>query len=547
MSERGFREVCASALSNLDPKDPYRLPFSGVVDLGKSACAYIPEALELSCWSLTILPPRGVCAQDFLVESGWKELADNQKILLLVAGNEGKEADCTLEDALSCLDKLVGSKEYFDAQRFFAYLIGYEDGAAVALRYTVEHPESYAGVVFVGLEHQADSIAAALGGNDSQDNIPVPALFLSELEDLIQPAVAEFIRRNGCLDVPFSFMGDTVYLPNPVETGDEVSSQRVADVIVRGVEPSALPNAASVWETLHRSIRVSGVGVDDLHPYRTTDEWGLVRHELEIDGVVRHWLEYVPKGNVSRCDSRPLLVFLHGGSQTAKSAIYAAEWMNVAEARDFIVAFPTGTMRPFDNQPAHPAWNATRASNLFNDELFIREMVEDVCARENVDRGRVYVVGHSMGAAMAQRCALALPDVFAAAASNSGVVVGGFMGDFDTPGVREDLAMPVFIQMGEHDVGGSTFAENRNAERTVEYWIKRGSLSSLDDALVSKTGRYSLRQWVTKEGVPMLSYMRTLDKPHCITPQDAWIYYDWFLSRFSRRADGATEYMGRAV
>ncbi len=548
MSEKGFRAVCAKALSDIDPKNPYHLPFSGLIDVGKGAYAYVPEALELSCWSLTIVPPRGVCPKSFLVDSGWKDLADSQKVLLLIANNEDGENDSVLENALSYLDGLVGSKEYFDAQRFFAYLIGYEDGAAAALRYILKHPASYAGVAFAGLEHQEVALGE-IGAekNAASGEIAVPALFMTGCEDPIQPAVAEFVRRNGCLAEPFSFMGDTVYLPNPVETGDEVSSQRVADVIVRATGSHGKVDAASTWETLHRSIRVSGVGVDDLHPYRTTDEWGLVRHELEIDGVVRHWLEYVPKGNVSRCDSRPLLVFLHGGSQTAKSAVYAAEWMNVAEARDFIVAFPTGTMRPFDNQPAHPAWNATRASNLFNDELFIREMVEDVCARENVDRGRVYVVGHSMGAAMAQRCALALPDVFAAAASNSGVVVGGFMGDFDTPGVREDLAMPVFIQMGEHDVGGSTFAENRNAERTVEYWIKRGSLSSLDDALVSKTGRYSLRQWVTKEGVPMLSYMRTLDKPHCITPQDAWIYYDWFLSRFSRRADGTTEYMGRAV
>ncbi len=548
MSERGFRDICASTLSDLDPKDPYRLPFSGLIDVGNGTHAYIPEALELSCWSLTILPPRGACIEDFLADSGWKDLAESQKVLLLIAGNEGEDDGCSLESSLAYLDGLVGSKEYFDAQRFFAYLIGYEEGAAVALHYVLEHPESYAGVAFVGLEHKADLVGEiADEQNDSLGSIPVPALFLSDCEEPIRPAVAEFVRRNGCLDESFAFMGDSVYLPNPVETGDEVSSQRVADVVIRGVESDGRIDAASTWETLHRSIRVSGVGAGDLHPYRSMEEWGLVKHELEIDGVVRHWLEYVPKGNVSRSDSRPLLVFLHGGSQTAKSAVYAAEWMNVAEARDFIVVFPTGTMRPFDGQPAHPAWNATRASNLFSDELFIREMVADVCCRENVDRSRVYVAGHSMGAAMAQRCALAMPDIFAAAASNSGVVVGGFMGDFDTPGVREDLAMPIFIQMGEHDVGGSTFVENRNARRTVEYWIERGSLSRFDKALVSNTGRYCLRQWVTKDGVPMLSYMRTLDKPHCITPQDAWIYYDWFFSRFSRRADGAIEYMGRVI
>ena len=69
-----------------------------------------------------------------------------------------------------------------------------------------------------------------------------------------------------------------------------------------------------------------------------------------------------------------------------------------------------------------------------DDEKFIRSMLEDVKARFAVDSGRIYVCGHSMGSAMTQRAALAMPDIFTAAASNSGVVTGGFMGDFDTPG-----------------------------------------------------------------------------------------------------------------
>jgi poly(hydroxyalkanoate) depolymerase family esterase len=546
MSDKGFRAVCLKDLSGIDPENPYLSTNSGLIHIDENLYAYLPNELELSCWNVTILPPAGVNPLRFLEDSGWRELADSQKILLLVFGADWSSVDA--EETIARVAKQVGSKEYFDAQKLFSYVIGYEEGALAAYKYLAKCPETYAGAAFVGLEKCKDALQGCLCEEEAAGAAAqLPSLFITENAEAIQPAVSQLISQNKCLEEPFSFMGDTVYLPNPAVTGDEVASQRIADVIVRSVSDCADFDVPAAWETLHRSIRIDGVGQGDLHPYRSMEEWGLVRRELKIDGVVRHWLEYVPKNNVSRRPSRPLLVFLHGGSQTAKSAMYAAEWMNVAEARDFVVVFPTGTMRPFDNQPPHPAWNATRASNLFDDERFIREMVEDVSNRQEIDRSRVYVAGHSMGAAMTQRCALAMPDVFAAAASNSGVVVGGFMGDFDTPGVREDLAMPVFIQMGEHDVGGGSFEENKNAQRTVEYWIKRGQLSPFESALEVQVGRYCLSQWVSKDSVPMLTYMRTFDKPHCITPQDAWLYYDWFFSRFSRRADGVIEYMGKAV
>ena len=195
----------------------------------------------------------------------------------------------------------------------------------------------------------------------------------------------------------------------------------------------------------------------------------------------------------------------------------------------------------------HPAWNAAGLPDHMDDEKLIRHMLADIQSRYPVDPGRIYACGHSMGAAMAQRAALAMSDIFAAAASNSGVVTGGFMGDFDTPDVRTDIPVPIWIQMGEKDVGGGTLLNNANAARTVHYWVTRYKLLDEETPDCWRTGRYLNREWKTESGVPMVRFTTTLEKPHAITPQDPWFYYDEFFCRFSKGEKGELYYKGKIV
>ena len=45
----------------------------------------------------------------------------------------------------------------------------------------------------------------------------------------------------------------------------------------------------------------------------------------------------------------------------------------------------------------------------------------------------------------------------------------------------------------------------------------------------------------------MVRYTTTLEKPHAITPQDPWFYYDEFFCRFSRGETGELYYKGKLV
>ena len=547
MNPISFPTDYSETFSLIDKDNPYRSPNIGLFE-ENGIFFYLPEGIECSCPNMTVVAPPNCDLVHFLEASGWMFVAVKQKIMLICAQWNDAFDGLDEESFFDHLNRLVDDKTHYDAQRLFSYLAGYSEAASPVFRAAIRHPERYAGIAFVDIDPGV-SIDPCLK-KQANFGLSVPVTFFGgECTEESVP-VLEFVGRNNCIPRPWHQGRKTLFLPDQTVRGDVVTSQHVADVLLDpGSSESLLSESAAddLWKEVSRTIRVSGIGAGDLHPNRSYAKWGLVRHDIDVDGIARYWLEYIPKQAVSRRAKRPLVVFLHGGSQTGASASYAAEWMNVAEARDFIVVFPTGTMRDFGTMAPHPAWNAQGSSELFDDEKFIRSMIDDVCSRMNVDRTRIYVTGHSMGSAMTQRCALAMPELFAAAASNSGVVTGGFMGDFDSPGVREDLKMPVMVQMGEHDVGGGRFEDNSNAARTVAYWINRGDLQPFDRPLACRTGRYGIRVWRDKRGIPLLSYVFTYDKPHCITPQDAWMYYDWFFSRYSRRSDGVILYMGMPV
>lgn len=571
LQAQSFPSCYKEAFSNIDPENPYTHTNVGLFYLdsttfGENAFAYLPENMECSTWSVTLLFSETDNPINQFLVSGWKEIADMHKVLVLfiAAPQNGWETN-PQEDQylLSELDKALDSKAHFDVQRFCTYLVGYHKGAEAVLRYTMNHPSAYAGIGLIGSFTENGITAAA--ENDTKHmlsylelrNIPVPVyLGVPEINESMEQIISHFVRRNKAGD-KFVKVDDGIirYQTSYRYHRNEINDHPAAQVAIEVSEVFSNPIPAcsdSAWKELHKTIRTSGVGPGYLHTYRTLEEWGVVYHETHIDDIKRHWYEYVPQRNISRKGKKPLVLFLHGGSQTAKSCLYANEWMNVAESRDFVLVAPTGTMRNFYAEGTqwapHPAWNAKRNPDLFDDEKFIRFIIDDVCSRIPIDKTRIYVSGHSMGSAMTQRCALAMPDIFAAAASNSGVVAGGFMGDFTSPGVREDVPMPaIWIQMGEHDVGGGTLKANSKAERTIRYWIRRGKLRSFEHSCHYDCGRYQTTIWPSKTGAPVLSFTTTLDKPHAISPQDAWFYYDEFFSKFSRSSLGKLLYLGEPV
>ncbi len=139
-------------------------------------------------------------------------------------------------------------------------------------------------------------------------------------------------------------------------------------------------------------------------------------HDLTLpwDGLVRTYKLHAPPTLVAGA-TLPLVVAVpyRGGDSTSMRNL--TELNAKADREGFLVAYPDGVRR---------SMNALTCCGSNDDVGFVRSMVEHLVAVWQVDPGRVYATGVSIGAEMTFRLAVEAPGVFAAIAP----VSGGFIG-----------------------------------------------------------------------------------------------------------------------
>ncbi len=133
---------------------------------------------------------------------------------------------------------------------------------------------------------------------------------------------------------------------------------------------------------------------------------------------------YVPAG---LAPGAPLVVVLHGCTQTAEAFAGDSGWIALAERSGFAVLAPEQSC----------ANNANRCFNWFQPEdmrrgggepASIAAMVDDALKKHQLDSAGVYITGLSAGGAMAAVMLAAYPDMFAGGAIVAGLPYGTAQG-----------------------------------------------------------------------------------------------------------------------
>lgn len=183
----------------------------------------------------------------------------------------------------------------------------------------------------------------------------------------------------------------------------------------------------------------------------------------------------------------PLVIVLHGNTQTGADMMTRTAWPTVAKREGFGVVFPDGL---------NHSWADLRPVNLragripprgTDDVAFIAKLVEKLVADGSADPKRIYLAGISNGAAMTMTLVCKRADLFAAAAS-----VAMSLTDQSANFCRPARPVPMLMMNGTADPlvpfkggrGTSRFAVDRfwPAERTLGFWRKNNGCEAKDAA-----------------------------------------------------------------
>lgn len=167
------------------------------------------------------------------------------------------------------------------------------------------------------------------------------------------------------------------------------------------------------WETLFSLPHLLDESeMDDEEGCRLSE----IEHFGDNPGNLRMF-QYVPD---NLPPNAPLVVVLHGCTQTAAGYDRSSGWSWLAQEHGFAVLF---AQQRGENNPRR-CFNWFRPSDIVRDggeAASIRHMVTWLADRHDIDRQRIFVTGLSAGGAMANVMLSAYPDVFAAGAIIAGL------------------------------------------------------------------------------------------------------------------------------
>ncbi len=547
----------------MNADDPYRPPVWGLghdlVANGARYSVYVPATQHPWKPGVIILTPNGTTAKQFALSKlgrQWMAAADIYEFNLgFMEPANGAEwnitGDPNLRNDLKAVEDVytqMRSKSQnlsipFTMDKSRVSLVGYEEGAAMALLGAAGFPAAFCGVAAIDSTPVDATYLEALS-NDIGFPFPADGLKAKEEIGLVNktlPVPAWFInsKDNGALEyyksinqAVASYSNDyAAVFANPVNPVESVWVANSSDFAT----PSLLWNEFLSKHTRPLGVEGGHLGYS-MNFSERKDGTGYVYTEEMVDGFLRKWMTYVP-ASYDASTPAPLVTVLHGYTATMYALAEESRWSDIAEEHGAIIVFAQGypnILPGFPNIPA-PAWVSP---NLFagdetstDDILFLDHVYATTRAKYNIDSSRIYGTGHSNGSAMILAHASLRPELYAAIAP-----IG-----FPSTGATEtvEFVMPTWLFVGEFDGAGYEIVEGSSAYGGVEYWTRVNNLDrDVYTTENSENGRFTTLSWNSEAGAPALRYTKVHRTGHAYFPEQSWMIWNDFFSRYTRDASG---------
>ena len=274
------------------------------------------------------------------------------------------------------------------------------------------------------------------------------------------------------------------------------------------------------------------------------DELGVEFYEMDLDGYKREYMVYVPE-SIRDQENIPTVYVMAGNTQTDRVFFDATSWWQVADDYGFMIVLPCEQF----NSAVDLTWNITgyqqgSATAVSDDVAFLKNVIAEVDQNYSTDTTRRYVTGQSFGSMWTNFCAVYMSDYFAAFGSTSGTLSVAVDENAKTDKV------PVWLFAGQYDIFDWDFNKDVTSgfslKNTINYYLNRNDLGTLDDNVKTVDGRYTTYTWSNEAGIPLYSYTQTAGRNHnCIPSEDRMIWENWF-SKWTK-VDGTRYYEGKAI
>jgi poly(hydroxyalkanoate) depolymerase family esterase len=217
--------------------------------------------------------------------------------------------------------------------------------------------------------------------------------------------------------------------------------------------------------------------------------------------------------------SPPLVIALHGRTQTADSYDQGTGWSDLADRLGFVLVFPE--QQPANNPKNCFSWflpgDTARDSG---EALSIRQMIAKAVVKFGVDRSRIFVTGLSAGGAMASVMLATYPEIFAGGAIIAGLPYGAASSVQEAFEATFNERAPPSRALGDQVRAASnhrgpwpkisvwhgtadTVVRPSNADHIVRQWLdvqRVGERSSGEEQI----GRHTRRVWKNANGESQL-------------------------------------------
>jgi len=168
-------------------------------------------------------------------------------------------------------------------------------------------------------------------------------------------------------------------------------------------------------------------GENVTNPYKI----GKNRFTIDLNGDTREYYVHVPT-NYDENTKTPVVFMLHGTSGDGNKFYHLSGWKEVGEEKNIITIYPSSWKHHISDRGQiknTTKWNVYPGSftylpgeNPKDDINFLKEIINELHQKFNVDSKRIYLAGFSNGGAMAFRCAVEMSDILAAVVEASGTI-----------------------------------------------------------------------------------------------------------------------------